>query len=473
VVDRAEERDAVTMWWHALAGATAVARVVRSSCLTTGACLQPIRSCLLAAFLAVAAMPLPAVAQGGDDVLQKVVIVSRHGVRTPMVHAAELANWSSAPWPAWTEPPGNLTARGGQLITQLGRYYRQYLGVNSLMNAAGCPAPGSVYVYADVTERTRATAQALLAGFAPDCGISYRTRGDVAVDALFHPLAAGVCKLDPMVAQTRVLERAGGDLNGITRDLKVPFASLQTALDCCKPALCTALGNGATCKLADLPTMLSPRADGSGLALVGALSIASSAAEILLLEHAEGKPASEVGWGRLTPAQMQQTFRLHTEQFDLMQRTPYLARRQGSALLSRVAQAVTSSRQLGFGVPDAAVRDAKFVAYVGHDTNIANLAGMLDMGWLQAGYQRNQTPPGGALVFEVREGADKKLRVYATYLAQSLEQMRNLTPLTLEIPPVRTALRIPGCSASTPGFPCLLEEFAVSARNALERECVE
>ena len=29
---------------------------------------------------------------------------------------------------------------------------------------------------------------------------------------MFHPLEAGVCKLDPMTAQTRVLERVAGDL---------------------------------------------------------------------------------------------------------------------------------------------------------------------------------------------------------------------------------------------------------------------
>ena len=139
----------------------------------------------------------------------------------------------------------------------------------------------------------------------------------------------------------------------------------------------------------------------------------------------------------------------------------------------RVAAAVTSGRSSGFGAADPAVRDAKFVAYVGHDTNIANLAGILDVTWTQAGYQRNQTPPAGALVFEVRVGPDKKQRVYTSYVAQSLEQMRKATPLTLEAPPLKTPLRLRGCSATTPGFPCLIEEFAVVVRNALDRDCVD
>ena len=119
------------------------------------------------------------------------------------------------------------------------------------------------------------------------------------------------------------------------------------------------------------------------------------------------------------------------------------------------------------------MQDAKFVAFVGHDTNIWNLAGMIDVSWLQPGYQRNQTPPAGALMFEVRESKDGKLLVYATYVAQSLEQMRNATPLTGDVKPLKTPLRIPACSSAEPGFPCTIEEFAVAIRNSVDRECVE
>jgi len=422
--------------------------------------------------LVLAAVPLPAAAQS-DELLQKVVIVSRHGVRTPTVEPEILASWASQPWPSWNQPPAALTPRGAQLATFMGRYFREYLAVQGALPAAGCPAPSTAYVYADVLERTKATAQALIDGFAPGCGVVLRTRGNVTVDPLFHPLAAGVCRLDPMVAQTRVLERVGGDLNRVTRDRKASFDALQAALGCCKPALCTAFGRGELCKLSDLPTAMTPLADGAGLALIGALPIAATTSEIFLLEYANGMAASDVAWGRMTPEQMRETMRLHTEAIDLMQRTPYLARRMGSALLSRVAAAVTSARMLGFGAQDPAVREAKFVAIVGHDTNIWNLAGIMDVTWSQPGYQRNQTPPGGALMFEVREAADKKLRVYTSYVAQSLEQMRNATPLTVEVPPVKTPLRLAGCSTGAPGFPCTLEEFAITIRNALERDCVE
>jgi 4-phytase/acid phosphatase len=182
---------------------------------------------------------------------------------------------------------------------------------------------------------------------------------------------------------------------------------------------------------------------------------------------------AKVGWGRVTPDTLRETLRLHTAHYDLTERTSYLARRKGSALLARVAAAVTGGRDAGFGSVDPAVREAKLVAYVGHDTNIWNLAGMLEVSWLQPGYQRNQTPPAGALMFEVREAPDRTLQVYTSYAVQSLEQMRDVTPLIGDAQPLRTALRVPACSTSAPGFPCTIDGFANAIRKALDRECVE
>ncbi|MFO1395677.1 MAG: hypothetical protein U1F48_01310 [Burkholderiales bacterium] len=425
---------------------------------------------LLAAALALA-VAMPAAAEG-DDVLVKLVVVSRHGVRTPLTGAAELAQWAAQPWPPGSDPPGALTPRGAQLTALVGRWYRDYAGLMAALPAAGCPVPATVYAFADATERTQATARAWLDGFAAQCNLPVRTRGAAGVDPLFHPVEAGVCPLDPMQAQTRVLERTGGDLNRITRDQKPQFAALQSVLDCCQPALCAAFGRGAACTLADLPTA-STITPAGGLAVLGALPIAASSAETLLLQYLDGAPVADVGWGRATPERLREALRLHSAYFDLTQRTPYLARRAGSALLYRVAAAVTSQRALGFGPADPAVRDAKVVLYVGHDTNLWNLAALLDVSWLQPTWQRNQTPPTGALVFEVHEGADKKQRVYTSYVAPSLEQMRSATVLTLDAPPVRTPLRLAGCSSSAAGFPCTIEEFAVVLRNALDRDCLE
>ena len=55
---------------------------------------------LLAAAQSVAA---PAASRDAD--LQLVVVLSRHGVRSPLTKQADLGKYSAAPWPKWDVPP--------------------------------------------------------------------------------------------------------------------------------------------------------------------------------------------------------------------------------------------------------------------------------------------------------------------------------------------------------------------------------
>lgn len=424
-----------------------------------------------------------------DEPLGKLVIVMREGTSVPTASPTELANWAAQPWPVWNQAPGALTPQGALGMRQLGKHYRALMAEAAVMTLAGCPQVGSTYVYADLPASTQATAREFFDGFAPGCSVMVRTfsgarpqsfpgasdnRGGPRPDPLFHPLEAGVCRLDPLVAQSRVLERVYGDVNRSTRDLKGAVATLQSALDCCKPALCTAFGRGERCQLGDLPSAMAPLPDGMGLEIIGALPIGAAASAAIFDQYLAGMAPEDVAWGRLKPAELRDVVRLATEQRDLLQRTPYLARKRGSALLHRVTAAVTSARMLGFGVIEPAVRDAEVVVYVGNENNLWNLASLMDVSWSLPGFQRNQVPPGGGLVFEVRENAkDKKLRVYTSFVAQNVEQLRKATPLTEDSLPARTPLRLPGCSSTAPGFPCSIEEFAVAMRNNIDRECVE
>ena len=320
--------------------------------------------------------------------------------------------------------------------------------------AAGCPARESVYVYADTLQRTKATAQALLDGFAAGCGLTYRTKADGGLDSLFHPLEAGVCKLDPMIAQTRVLERTAGDLNRTTRDLKAPvrYAAIGARL----------LQARAVLGVRPRRALHAPRSSH------GALCRNPTARD-----SADGRAGDRVDHVGIAAARIRRRQAGRRRGLGPRHAARRCCRRGGCtrSLRSHAAHAL-SRAQDGIGAafacrggrderaaawasapPDPAVREAKFVAYVGHDTNIWNLAGMMDVTWLQPGWQRNQTPPGGALMFEVRESADKKLRVYTSYVAQSLEQMRNATPLTAETPPAKTPLRLPGMQHGGGGIP--------------------
>jgi 4-phytase/acid phosphatase len=140
---------------------------------------------------------------------------------------------------------------------------------------------------------------------------------------------------------------------------------------------------------------------------------------------------------------------VHTVYADLMRRTPYLARARGSNLLAHVLH---SLEQAATGKPVAGALgkpgDALLVLS-GHDTNLSNLSGMLGLSWKLAGYQPDDTPPGGALIFSLwRDTGSGKYAVKLRYVAQSLDQMRDAQRLSLASPPEGQDVALPNCAAA-------------------------
>lgn len=400
------------------------------------------------------------VTSGDKGELLRVVVLSRHGVRSPTGPPETRARWTVSKWPDFKVPPGNLTPRGGELAQLMGAYYRDYLAEQGLFSRAGCPAQERMLVHADADQRTRVTAERFVEGFAPGCGLPVR-KADSERDPLFHPVEANLCKFNLEQARASVMQRAGGDFAALARTERDTLHALQGILQCCTPKLCDKSfgGPGGPCTLPALPTRL--KVDPAKISLEGGLAIASTYAEILLLEYGNGFSGKEFGFGRADVAKMQQGFKLHALASDIVQRAPYIAQRQGSMLLGKITDALVSE-----------ANDPRFLLFVGHDTNIANVAALLGANWHLQGYQANQTPPGGALVFELRRGRDGQLRVYGTYLSQSLNQLREARPLGVRSPPLKQALRIPACSGDREGHPCLLADFVKAARLAVDPGCM-
>ncbi len=418
--------------------------------------------------------------------LQKFVILSRHGVRSPIPSPDELKTWTASTWPIWRCPTndnpnkvcdrGQLTPQGRTLAEQMGTYYRIYLA--NVLPVNQCPAESEVFFLADLDERTKDTGLALLRGFQPTCDIAkyFHTATPPPPNRIFHTVrSGGRCKLDAARAERAILDRAGGSLSNITKALANELRTAQTTLRCCQRDLCSATSYKcggplpATCALTGrLPTCPVRRPDPpispTEVQLGGALRVASTFAELLLLEYANNFGQNDVGWGRIPREQLTRVFRLHTSAFDLEQRAPYVAALQGSMLLRKIQLALKDETD---GRSGTAPSGAKFVAYVGHDTNIANLGGMLELSWQQPGYQKDQTPPAGALTFELREDAPGIRNVYVSYAAQSLEDMRNLKGDH----PVKSPVSVPSCSTTETGFPCRLDRFDALVNSKLDPDC--
>jgi 4-phytase/acid phosphatase len=211
-----------------------------------------------------------------------------------------------------------------------------------------------------------------------------------------------------------------------------------------------------------------PGKGGSLADVTGPLNTASTLAESLLLEYTNGMNGSDLGWGRLNEANLRQVMALNTAYFDLTRRTPYSARVRGSNLLSHVLDSLRQAES-GKPVPGALGNPGDAVLFVvGHDANLSNVSGMLGLSWLVPGYQRDDTPPGGALVFELWRTASGAYTVRTYYTVQSLEQMHQATPLSLSSPPERAPVFLPGCSSATEGFACDWPAFERSVATAID-----
>lgn len=383
------------------------------------------RPTLLIGALLLAARPAGG---AGEPELKYVAIVSRHGVRSPTWDNARLDAYSAEPWPRWEVPPGELTSHGRKLIEQMGAYYREWLSAEHLVRVPGCPDARRVYIRADVDQRTLETGRAFAESLLPGCEIAVHSETGRAADQLF----SGFGTPDPNRMLAAVTERLGRDPQKLVADHREALDTLQ------------AIVRGKAADGGDVGVMVK----GRSVELTGPFAIGSTFSENLLLEYADGMQGRALGWGRLTREKLSCVLEIHAVYADMMRRTAYLARARGSNLLAHVLRSIeqaASGKATGgaIGQPGDAV-----LLLAGHDTNLSNLSGMLGLAWKLDGYQRDDTPPGGALIFSLWRVGDGQYSMKLRYVAQSLDQMRNAEALSLKSPPEGQDVALPGCGAS-------------------------
>lgn len=404
----------------------------------------------------------PVNAVGSGEQLQFVIYLNRHGVRSPTGKSDRNDAYSSAPWPKWSVPPGYLTEHGYELMKLFGAYDRAELASEGLFSPSGCADAAHVTILADSDERTRETGKALAEGLFPACPLSVHALPEGTPDALFHAMHAGVGKPDRALALAAIEGRIGGNANNLTEAYRPQLEALDKILSGCGKVPVT---NPQRTSIFDVPAAQVQGSGGHAVELRGPLTVASSLTESLLLEYTEGMKGTDLGWGCLDEPALREIMQLHTAATEYTERTPLIARMDASNLLAHIVAALEQSAQ-GHAIAGAPGKPGDRVLFlVGHDTNIATVAGMLDLDWIIDG-RSDDTPPGGALVFELWRAHTGAYSVRVYYTAQTLDQMRDTRPLTRADPPARVPVFVPGCAQ--PDMSCLLDSFVGVARHAID-----
>ena len=372
----------------------------------------------------------------------------RHGLRAPLPPEAAAEPRAGEAWPAWSTPPSLLTPHGRAALALSGQYQRAMLQSAGLLPVRGCPAAGQVFVWANTVDRTIASGDVLAEALAPGCGTPVRHLPMGETDPLFNPIEAGAVDFDAEQA-VRVINRETGGVQALVAPEGAAVRAMQRVLGCDERR------PEERCTLQAAQAGLRPGADGRGLALRGPIDVASGTAQVLALQYAEGLPLGEVGWGRAGLAEIASVSRLHALLFEVYARPSYMAQRIAGPLSRRLLDQLLAPQ-----APPVSL-------FIGHDNNIAALTALLGVSFQFTGYGRNDPPVGSVLLLErLRDTATGRRYLRLRYEAQSLDQLRGLTPLTPRSPPLSLTLPLKGCHANAQGL-CELEAAAAWWRRRL------
>lgn len=378
---------------------------------------------LLLAAIAGLSPPVMAASARHHLILDRAVVLMRHGVRVPLEGEVPGDTRSAAPWPRWPLPESRVTPHGARAMTLLGQFDRRRWAKAGLFPATGCPRDGAVRIHSNTAIRTIESGAAFAAGFAPGCGVAVDHLGEEQADPLFEPLRAGVTAFDARAA-VAAIDRYTGGMAALAARHRPAIRLLDRVLDCGDPRGCT--GGGAP--------GLRPSADGRGIDLSGPIRSTSGIAQVLLLQYAQGMPKAQVGWGRADARTIARLGTLHAALFDVFTRSPYMAAHQAAALADHMLAALTRT--------DGPALDL----LVGHDTNVTALGAALGVDLTAPGYAPNDVAPGGAILLErYRDPRSGARYVRAAYQAQPLDGLRALSPAVSVTP-----LIVKGCATLCP-----------------------
>lgn len=407
-------------------------------------------------------------AAANNLVLEKIITVTRHGVRSQSNSASVQEN-SPTPIPVFSSKDGELTMHGYAAVTRMGDYLRRYYAHQNFVTEKACTDPKGIFIRTSAFQRTRMTARALADSLFPGCAVPIHSPENKTQDTLFEPIVSGMAPLDINKAQKSVMAALGGDFAAARQRYARQIAAMQAVVDPnCQPDRCTFTNH---------EWRISPDKQNINISLQGPIARGNELGETFRLQYAEGMPLKDVAFNHITSAtDIAPLMELKDIKFDLIEHNPYIAARGGSQLMSQILYAL--EKDSGFQDPDADAQisasapNARMVMYVAHDTNLGYLQQLLKVSWRLEGYPQDDTPPGSTLLFErYRDSKTRQAFIGVTFITQTLDQIRRLEPLGNKNLPLQRRLNL-HCKTSLNDWLCPINEFAAQINSRLDRSAI-
>ena len=376
--------------------------------------------------------------------LKEAVVLSRHNIRSPLSGpGSALGEMTPHEWTDWTAGTSELTLRGGVLETEMGQYFRKWAVDAGLFPENYVPTADDLNVIANSMQRCIATAQYFTSGFMPVGGVEVNHRFTPSkMDPLFNPQLTKVSPEFIELAMQQINAMGGKKgLKGVNEKLAPDYALMMDVLDVKDSPLAKqddplleAFDNYDT-------QVVFEKFKEPSLAPGSALKELNAASDAFILQYYEQPDSLKAAFGhKLTRKDWERLAHVKDVYQDVLFTAPIVATNVAYPLVQYMYDELRSP-------------DRKFTFLVGHDSNISSVATALGIDAYELPNAiEKQTPIGSKIVIEKFLGADGQEYADINIVYQSVDQLKNMSLLDLDNPPMIYPLSLKGVEKNADGL---------------------
>lgn len=390
--------------------------------------------------------------------LKEAVVLSRHNIRSPLSDSkSALGRMTPHAWNKWTAGKSELTLRGGVLETEMGQYFRKWAVDAGLFPENYVPTADDLNVIANSMQRCIATAQYFTSGFMPVGGVEVHHRYTPSkMDPLFNPQLTKVSPEFEAIAQEQIKKMGGKKgLVGVNESLKPNYELMMQVLD---------VENSPMAKEKDKyldsfdnynTEVVLEKFKEPSLKSGSALKELNSASDAFILQYYEQPDSIKAAFGKkLTRKDWEKLAHVKDMYQDVLFTAPIVATNVAYPLVQYMYDELRSP-------------DRKFTFLVGHDSNLSSVATALGIEEYEVPNAiEKKTPIGSKIVIEKFVGPDGKEYADINLVYQSVEQLKNMSLLDLDNPPMIYSLSLKDKTRNADGL-YAMEDVLAAFENAI------
>ena len=372
--------------------------------------------------------------------LDRVVVLSRHNIRSPLSGSGSLlGDITPHEWFEWTSNPSELSLRGAMLETLMGQYFRLWLEDEGLFPENYQPEDGTVRFYANAKQRTLATARYFSAGLLPVAIVPIESHADYdTMDPTFNPVITFLTDEYNRDVIAQIAEKGGvAGLEGIHAGL---LDAIELLMDVTDMNESEAYKSGKFGDLLADKTTIKMEV-GKEVSMIGPIKNATSVADALTFQYYEMADDKAAAFGHdLTREDWLKLHSIVDTYTEMLFESPLVSVHVAHPLLQEIRNEMTTEGR-------------KFCFLCGHDSNVASVLSALGVEeYMLPNTVEPKTPIGVKLVFETWKSEDGEPFAKVRLVYQSTEQLRGVIPLSLENPPMSFDVDFSGLERNADGY---------------------